>query len=223
MRGIITQRQVLDQFGCDCDVLESTYIKYFSSIGIEPLVISNFQKAELFDADLIILTGGGSVKSEYFEIPHCDYVQQERDLLEKELFELAIKNNIPILAICRGFQYVNALLGGKISRLSNLNQDRPVKKDHEVQLKNGIIKVNNFHNDGIFEDKLAKKIFIVAKDSSNGTVEAFYSKELRILGLQWHPEREFNDDNSRQVSTSLVSNFIQNKGELDEGNYFSCG
>lgn len=38
--------------------------------------------------------------------------------MEKELFEYGIENNIPILGICRGMQYINGLLGGKISKLS---------------------------------------------------------------------------------------------------------
>lgn len=222
MRGLITQRQIVDQYGVECDALESSYIKYFSSIGIDPFVISNFQKASLYNSDILILTGGGSVKSECFNTPHNDYVQEKRDLLEKELFELAIKNNTPILAVCRGFQYINGILGGKVSKLTDLNQERPIREDHEVQLKTGVISINNFHNDGIFEKDLAKGLFVVAKDTQNEIVEAFYSRDLKILGIQWHPEREFKDKKSEQITTNLILNFINNRGELDESNYFSC-
>lgn len=221
MFGVVTQRQILDNYGVECDSFESTYIKYFESIGIKPLIISNFQKTDLLNAEVLILTGGGSIPSKYYNVEHNDYVQDKRDVLEKELFEQAVQNKIPILAICRGFQYVNGLLGGKISKLNELEFERPIKKDHEVQLKNKSINVNNFHNDGIFEKDLAKELYIVAKDSKNNIIEAFYSKELRLLGLQWHPEREFEDINSKKVSTELISRFISNKGELDESYYFS--
>lgn len=222
MFGLITQRQNIDQYGFECDSLESTYINYFTSIGVEPLLISNFQNPNLFSAELLILTGGGSVKSEYFNSPHNDYVQDKRDFLEQELFRLATKNNIPILAICRGFQYVNGLLGGKITRPEKLHAQRPIREDHEVQMKAGIIQVNNFHNDVIFENDLAKNLFVVAKDEPNSIIEAFYSKDLKILGLQWHPERAFVDDKSKKYSAEIILNFIQNKGVLDESYYFSC-
>lgn len=221
MFGVITQRQILDNYGVECDSLESTYIKYFKELGITPCIISNFQEAKLFNAEVLILTGGGSIPSKYYNAGHNDYIQDKRDALEKELFEQAIQNKIPILAICRGFQYVNALLGGKASKLTNLNSERSIKNDHEVQLKNKKIKVNNFHNDGIFEKDLAKELCIVAEDIENNIIEAFYSKELRLLGLQWHPEREFEDTDSKKVSTDLISKFIKNKGELDESHYFS--
>lgn len=221
MLGIITQRQILDQYGVECDSLESTYIKYFIELGVKLLVLSNFQDADLFDAEILILTGGGSVKSEYFDIKHNNYIQDKRDLLEKELFEQAVDKGIPILAICRGFQYINAIMGGKISRLSNLTHQRQIKKDHEVQLKSEKINVNNFHNDGIFKKDLAKNLFTVAEDTQNNIIEAYYSKELKILGLQWHPERDFADTYSKQISTNLILDFIHSKGELDESHYFS--
>lgn len=221
MRGLVTQRQILDQYGVECDSLESAYIEYFTSIGIEPVVVSNFQNANLSNAELLILTGGGSIDSQYFDKPHSDYSQNKRNKVEKNLFEIAIKNNIPILAICRGFQYLNGILGGKVSRLSDLKQERPIRKDHEVQTKKGSIKVNNFHNDGIFKENLAKNLFILALDTPNDIVEGYYSKEFKILGIQWHPERGFEDKNSEQFSTKMILDFIQNKGALNESYYFS--
>ncbi|MCR5260457.1 MAG: gamma-glutamyl-gamma-aminobutyrate hydrolase family protein [Candidatus Gastranaerophilales bacterium] len=198
MKALITQREVTDSYNVKCDMLESTYIPYFESIGINAVPVSNFQTVTDIDTDLIILTGGGSIAKE----------QPNRDKTEKELFELAISKNLPILAICRGFQYINYLLGGKISKLDNLKIKRDIGKDHFVSIKNEKILVNNYHNDGIYTKDLAKGLKILALDEENDTVEAFTSEKYRILAVQWHPERKFSDEKSRGDTKNLIKKFI---------------
>lgn len=203
MLGLITQRQIVNQYGIKCDQLESEYIVFFENLGVELKVVSNFQEINLDNVDLLILTGGGSIYKE----------QSERDKLEKFLFmQSQTKTNISVIGICRGMQYINLLLGGKNTENANLNIQRPNKIDHEVKIKNNVIKVNNFHNDVIFCSDLSKKLEPLAIDFENDTVEAFYKKG--ILGLQWHPERKFEDLNSKKYSTELIKNFIKNRGIL---------
>lgn len=83
--------------------------------------------------------------------------------------------------------------------------------------------MNNYHNDGIHSENLAKGLLPIALDTLNSVVEAYYSEKFKILGLQWHPERNFSDVNSCLLSEQLVKNFINNKGLLDESYYFSRG
>lgn len=202
MLGLITQRQITNQYGGECDQLEKEYITFFEKLGVELCPVSNFQKADVGNADLLILTGGGSINKE----------QPDRDRLEKALFEQAINKNLPIIGICRGMQYINLLMGGKLSENAELKFQRPNRIDHKIEIKNEIIKVNNYHNDVIFISDLAKGLNILAEDKENNTVEAFYKKGM--LGVQWHPERNFEDKKSEEYSTNLIKEFITNKGEI---------
>ena len=202
MLGIITQRQITNSFGVKCDQLESEYIEFFEKLNVKLVVVSNFQSVNLDKFDLLILTGGGSINNE----------RPERDRLESFLFKKAQKENIPIIGICRGMQYINLLLGGKISENANLKIQRPNKVDHEVKINNDIIKVNNYHNDVLFYTDLSNELNPLAVDYENGTIEAFY--KIGILGMQWHPERCFKDEYSKKYSTELISKFINNRGIL---------
>lgn len=202
MLGLITQRQINNQYGGSCDQLEKDYVTFFEKLGIELRPVSNFQNINIDNAELLILTGGGSINKE----------QPERDAVEKRLFEQAVKKRIPIVGICRGMQYINILLGGTVSENAELKFERPNKFDHNIKTENETIKVNNFHDDVIFTDDLAKGLNILAKDIENDTVEAFYAKG--IIGVQWHPERSFEDKKSEEYSTNLIKMFITNKGEI---------
>ena len=202
MYGIITQRQITNQYGGECDQLEKEYIVFFEKFGIKLCPASNFQMPNIYNADLLILTGGGSINKE----------QLERDAVEKKLFEQAIEKKIPTIGICRGMQYINILLGGKITENAELKIKRPNRIDHNVKIGNEIFKVNNFHNDVIFSSDLSEKVNALAIDEENNTIEAFYTKG--ILCVQWHPERSFEDKKSEEYSTNLIKRFINNRGEI---------
>ena len=102
----------------------------------------------------------------------------------------AQKKNIPILGICRGAQLLNKKFGGKIQKVKNHMRTR-----HNIFfIKNSIIKksflnVNSFHNEGIKKKDLSNKFNMLAKDKSEN-VEMFISKNKKIIGTMWHPERE---------------------------------
>ena len=56
-------------------------------------------------------------------------------------------------------------------------------------IKKKFLNVNSFHNDGIKKNDLSKKFDILANDKSEN-VEMFISKNKKIIGVMWHPERE---------------------------------
>lgn len=217
MKALISQRECIDSHGTHTDVLESDYVKYFEKIGVEVWAVSNFTTNvnHLFDLaewDFLILTGGGSVPREYYDFIALDEPQQEnRDHVEELLVRQCLERKIPILAICRGMQFLNGLFGGKISRLDKLTVSRPVGSDHEVWCEawHKYMIVNNFHNDGIKKNNLAKLFYILAEDQANQIVEGFYSDEWMVYGLQWHPERRFGTEKAKEESQLLIIDFIK--------------
>lgn len=120
-------------------------------------------------------------------------------------------HGIPIIATCRGMQYVNVLFGGKLAYHPKLKVKRPRGEDHKVYLvrEDREIYVNNYHQDCIFEKDLAPCLAPVAIDRDNGVVEAFVSEEMKILGLQWHPERRFETENAQEETRKIVLDFIR--------------
>lgn len=213
MKALITQRESVDRHGVATDTLESSYIRYFEDLGYGCFPVSNHisDVEYLFgiEPDLLVLTGGGSVSGKYYDPVREGEDMPRRDCVEKMLFEKAIRKDIPVLAICRGMQYVNALMGGRISVLSALQVHRSIGEDHPVYFGEDIIWVNNYHNDGIYTCQLADGLIPIVMDRENDVVEAYSSKKYKILGVQFHPERMISDSGSARKIVSLIYNFIR--------------
>jgi len=211
MRALITQREAVNTYGEPTDVLEARYVTYFAKLGVVVYPVSNFLPEEhLSDKgfDVLILTGGGDLPARYYREPRPEGKQPHRDVTERRLIEHFRECGKPILGICRGMQYINALLGGKISRLDRLVVERPIRVDHPVEVAGERWLVNQFHNDDIFLADLAQKLEPLAMDRENGIVEAFTAPGEQILGLQWHPERPFKDEWSGKRTEDLIRRFL---------------
>lgn len=210
MRAAITQREVIDKYGMPTDVLEAAYVTYFEQLNITLRPISNFSlhpTKDLEQLDLLILTGGGSVPAAYYGDGKAVEEQKNRDRTEKILLEHCFSRGIPVLAICRGMQYINGLLGGKVRYLHNA---RTIRKDHPVCLcrENRTIQVNHYHDDGILHNDLAPGLTVEAVDETCGSVEAFSVKEKRLLAVQWHPERPFEVAEHRLDTDLMIKEFL---------------
>lgn len=215
LRALITQREGINQYGDPTDVLEAAYIRFYELLGFIPQPASNHVKnvGKLFErqCDLLIVAGGGALPVKYYDREHEEELQPHRDIMEEKLIKHCIVEGIPIIATCRGMQYMNALFGGKLLYHPDLPVDRPRGKDHKVFLceENREIWVNNFHKDVIPADGLAPCFKPLAMDLENNTIEAFGSDEMKILALQWHPERKFATANALEDTRRLVIDFIQ--------------
>lgn len=195
IKALISQRELVNQYGGLSDSLEKEYVDYFSGLGIEAFPVSNFINVDemlSLDWDLIILTGGGILPQRYYNYERAGARQEHRDAVEEKLIKAGIEKNIPLLGICRGMQMINAFLGGKTSSFENCAVERKVKESHPVVIDGQEHLVNNYHNDGLFVDDLAAGLEVIAIDPHNKTVEAYSDSKRKILGIQWHPERDGN-------------------------------
>lgn len=211
MKALITQREATDTYGEPVDMLEARYVTYFAHMGIDVYPVSSFSphpEALLPDADALILTGGGSLPSRFYREQRPEGTQPHRDDTERRLIARFRDAGKPILAICRGMQYINALWGGKISRLAHLPAERPARVDHPVDVGGEKWLVNQYHNDGIFLDDLADGLEPLAIDVENGVVEAFRVSGEQILALQWHPERPFADKRTEERTRDMIRSFL---------------
>ena len=123
----------------------------------------------------------------------------ERDQTEYQALEVAVQLKIPVMGVCRGAQLIQKAMGGNLTELKS--SALHVATEHEVRLihsplpnQNDVIsklRVNSFHSKGIALNDLALplKPFATIRDDYGETVEGFINRDLRVLGMMWHPER----------------------------------
>lgn len=215
LHALITQREGVNQYGDATDVLESRYIRFYELMGFIPKPVSNHTKnfERLFDdkIDLLIVVGGGALHPKWYDREHEEERQPNRDRTEEKMIKYCVEHGIPIVATCRGMQYINVLFGGKLAYHPDLPVERPRGKDHRVHLltEERDIYVNNFHQDVIYEDGLAPCFTPMAIDEENHVIEAYYSEKMKLLALQWHPEREFETGEAEEETRRIIVNFIR--------------
>jgi putative glutamine amidotransferase len=188
---------------------------------VVPAISDNLDiEALIAMADGILLTGAVSnVHPSHFgqEVHNPTLpLDPARDALTLKLILAAIKAEVPILAICRGFQEINVAFGGSLHQavheVDGLNDHREVKgapvemqyaKSHPVTLVadgklahiigNQHMIVNSIHGQGI--DRLGNGLSVEAY-AADGLVEAISVQNIKsfVLGVQWHPEWKVMDN-----------------------------
>lgn len=195
------------------------YIQSVQISGNLPVIIpisEDLSLAEMYVSNLdgIIFTGGQDVNPLLYgkePTPHLQEMYPIRDTWEQALFHAATQKNIPILAVCRGFQLVNILLGGTIYQdieeypisghhavQHSQTGNRMIYPHHSIVIKPGTIShqlfdsekihVNSWHHQVIAE--LAPTLEATAW-AADGVIEAFETNSksnYQIFGVQWHPE-----------------------------------
>ena len=154
---------------------------------------------------------------------NCGELAPIRDDLEFRLLDAVMKTDKPILAICRGMQFINVAFGG------TLIQDIPTELDtdishrqtepkfdfsHSVNVLEGTplcdlagcgrIRANSFHHQSV---KRMADGFELMAEADDGIAEAMYFKgERYIRAYQWHPERLFEiDGNARAIFSDFIN------------------
>ena len=175
--------------------------------------------------DGFLFTGGQDVSPElYQEKPLEGLVTtcEKRDIMERIVLEKALKEDKPILGICRGIQFINAVLGGTLyqdipSQLPSETEhhqhapydipihDVTIIKDSPLHkcLKVDRLPVNSCHHQAVRELAPCLEPMAVSPD---GLIEAAYMKDRTYLwAVQWHPEFSYRTDKySRMIFDSFI-------------------
>ena len=126
----------------------------------------------------LILTGGDDIG-----------IYPLRDKTERVLIEESIKNDIPLIGICRGMQVIQDYLGGTIAKGDNDFMRYHVATHHEIEWQNNLrLTVNSYHSNYIPIINTAHRVEVLAVCKEDMTIEAMKYKTL--LGMMWHPERD---------------------------------
>ncbi|MBK0040644.1 MULTISPECIES: gamma-glutamyl-gamma-aminobutyrate hydrolase family protein [Leuconostoc] len=194
------------------DYIQKNYIDGITNANALPIVLPignpKLAKNYIDSVDALVLAGGQDVSPLYFgEDPQINLheTDSDRDAFEVALVLEAIKQEKPILGICRGLQIVNVALGGTLyqdlnSQYQGLNvrhNQYPTKwytPTHRLILKrvswlqnflDDQSLVNSFHHQAV--KKLGDGLQLDAVSTDN-VVEAFSDESRRIYAVQWHPE-----------------------------------
>lgn len=217
----ISQRSNQEHGGVD--VLEVSYVNYFSKFGITLIPIPN--KSEItgdyfnqLNIEGLIISGGGDIRPCLYggKTDREGNYSVEREKTEKKLIEIATEKNLPILGICRGMEYINIYFGGKLLSKTSKFMKNGLKHDetrHEVNIVDneivnilGInkVSVNSFHRFGICDRQLSKQLlpFAYAGDLS---IEGIYHPKMPVTAIMWHPERE---KSFHKLNKLLINAFI---------------
>lgn len=130
--------------------------------------------------DAILLTGGNDIDA----LDGAQDSAPERDSFEASLLDHAAAHALPVFGVCRGAQFLNHHLGGRLEPIEG-----HVRVQHAVHGPWGRARVNSYHGYGIAPDGLAQPLQAMATDD-DGHVEAFQHTDLPWAGIFWHPERE---------------------------------
>jgi putative glutamine amidotransferase len=172
-------------------------------------------------SDGVLLTGGDDIQSQLYtdHLPAklrrtVKGVDGVRDLFELMLIRETLRQQKPLLAICRGHQILNVALGGTLivdlpiqapGPINHRRMDRKNDCVHEVELTRGSLLssiarksrfgVNSSHHQAV--ERVAKSLHVTAR-SADGVIEALElgpeaaRKSPFLLAVQFHPERLFD-------------------------------
>ncbi|MFH1386567.1 MAG: gamma-glutamyl-gamma-aminobutyrate hydrolase family protein [bacterium] len=171
------------------DCLGHDWVKLLEASGYQFILIPNNLRDPLgylsnFNFSGFILTGGDDVltaKKSFLK----------RNKTEEKIMRYAIKNNLPLLGVCRGMQFINLYFKGKIADVADhvrvLHRIKIGDNTFVKALKTSSLDVNSYHEKGITDQTIGKNLKPWAR--AGETIEGLYHQKLKIAGIMWHPER----------------------------------
>ena len=170
--------------------------------------------------DGVMLTGSSSnVHPSHFDEDIADTtlpLDPGRDALTLALIKACVKQRVPLLGVCRGFQEINVAMGGSLHQqvhtVAGLMDHREPEAEspdgqycpsHLVKFEKGSVferwaggseaAVNSLHGQGVA--RLAQGLQALAY-APDGLVEAFGVADTATFAyaVQWHPEWRFEEN-----------------------------
>jgi putative glutamine amidotransferase len=186
-------------------VAQIAYVRAIRKAGGIPVLLpvgdADDAAAGLARVDALLVTGGDDVNPDRYgahAAPETKPVDPDLDDFEIALITAAVRDDRPMLCICRGIQVLDVALGGTLQQHVDDHFDLPNynQRVHDVHLEPGSmlakvmgatdVAVNSLHHQAL--DVLAPQLVAVGR-SADGLVEGVEVEGCGFaLGVQWHPE-----------------------------------
>jgi gamma-glutamyl-gamma-aminobutyrate hydrolase PuuD len=191
------------------------YANAATAAGLDPVIVEAGSPIAVDEVHGLLLMGGIDVDpAQYGEQrdPNTDEPDPELDRAERDAIEAALRQDMPILAICRGMQLLNVHHGGTlVQHLTPVQNHRSIKDDdrslpiHPVDIQPDSLlsrvmrsdssEVNSRHHQAV--KKLGEGLRVSAT-AADGIVEAIERGDRTfVLGVQWHPEDQIHRDRTQ--------------------------
>ena len=173
-------------------------VQYFGELGQEVKVFRNdkitVQEAEVLEPEYLVISPGPcSPKEAGVSIDLINF----------------FKDKIPILGVCLGHQAIGEAFGGKIIKANKPMHGKISIIDHDSNFlfKNidNNLAVTRYHSLIIESESLPEDLIVNAR-TSNGTIMGIQHTNLKISGVQFHPESIMTNKGKK-----ILSNFLDSK------------
>ena len=158
--------------------------------------------------DGLLLAGGTDIDPAMYgdpRQPETGEPDSDRDSVETVLLREALERDLPVLAICRGLQLMNAALGGTLvqhiegHRHPNQPDAHPITIASHSRLRSilGVDEfvVNSRHHQ--CADRVASGLVVVARAPDNVVEALEFPGKRFVLAVQWHPEDRMGGPDAR--------------------------
>lgn len=204
-----------------------SYFKAVETLGKFDDNISNFLKSPE-EYSFVLFPGGADISPKLYndESPFkvCGPSDDYKDFTEVTVFKTALKNNIKMVGICRGIQFLTAMAGGKL--LHHIDNHAGVYHNmflHQPWNGKNVIQINSLHHQMCIPPRKSRLLGWASKGIANGyyignfdkevnwkgpDVEALYLQNINAFGVQWHPEMMSPDSDGYKWFNYAVNLFL---------------
>ena len=194
------------------------YTHALHAAGMEPVVISvqsqhikqtvqqeylDYSQFRPDNYDGLLLPGGGDVNPQMYgqENKESRGIIDELDALQMEILSVYVKEQKPVLGVCRGMQLINVFFGGTLIQhlpTACVHAHKPEEPDkiHACRAFEGswleeLYGQEFYHISAHHQavDRIGEGLSADSVCPSDGCMEALHHLTLPVYAVQWHPER----------------------------------
>lgn len=172
------------------------YEKMFCDLGFTVI-------GDMGSADLVCFTGGSDVSPHlYGEKNVRSFCDARRDDLEQKIFQACVENQIPMVGICRGGQFLNVMNGGKMwQHVDGHAGSRHMVKDletgfswlctsthHQMMIPSADAQIVGISEEELANTFIADEISYTSRPELQDDIEVLWYEKTKCLCFQPHPE-----------------------------------
>ncbi len=199
--------------------LNWNYAQAVADAGGVPLLIPPMADMEAV-ASMIhgwLIPGGNDIDAKEFgeeNHPTVVPIEPERFNGEKRLYS-EVPGDLPVFGICYGCQFINVVRGGSLiqdipsvgdfdTHTGGVLQKYSLDANSKVAQLAGVTEMSgkSYHHQAV--GRIGKGLTVVGK-GEDGIIEALEATDRPwMIGLQWHPERTFEDSATHKLFVSFI-------------------